>query len=137
MTILLTVAVAAQLCTLTQADLDALPQKTILTSTTWHTERMEFTGPLLADVLHSCKKRIRPRHLKVSALNDYSVLIPYADLPRWRPILASRINGKPFPVSKKGPLWVMYPVDQHKELQNLDTDTKLIWQVSKLEAVYK
>lgn len=137
MEIILTVAVAAQLCSFTLADLDALPQKSIVTTTTWNSQAAHFTGPRVSDVLHACKARIRPPQLRVVALNDYAVSIPYGDLTKWRPILASRINGKTFPVSQKGPLWVMYPVSDFPELQNLETDSKLIWQVTRIEAVYK
>ncbi len=137
MDILLTVVVAAQVCSFTLADLDALPQKSIVTATTWNLQAAHFTGPRINDVLHSCKKRIRPPQLRFVALNDYAVNIPYTDLKNWQPILASRINGKTFPVSQKGPLWVMYPVSDFPELQNLETDSKLIWQVTRIEAVYK
>ena len=37
------------------------------------------------------------------------------------------------PVRDKGPLWAVYPLDGHPELNNEGTHAKMIWQVRRLD----
>lgn len=109
----------------------ALPQETIITGTVW-TPRSRFDGPLLADVLKHVDAQPGPIHLR--ALNDYSISIPWSDMERYGIILAHSRNGLRMLPSNYGPLWLMYPRDDHVEaLSGPVASTRYIWQVVAVE----
>ena len=112
---------------LSEAQLLALPNHTITTATEW-TPRSRFDGPLLSDVL--ALARVRGKSIRLFALDDYSITIPWSDMDRYGIILAHSQNGERLSKRKFGPLFLMYPRDQYASA--LDTPTgaeKFIWQV--------
>jgi hypothetical protein len=110
-----------------QALLDALPQKTYATKTPWFKEPMQFTGPLLRDVLASVKAK--GTLLNALALNDYKVLIPMDDATKYDVIVATKMNGKAISVREKGPIFIMYPFDDVPDLKNGVFYSRSIWQL--------
>ena len=110
-----------------------LPQRSITTATIW-TPTARFTGPALADVL--AHVQASGETIRLSALNDYSVDVPWADLERYAPILAHSRDGRRMGVAKYGPLWLMYPRDQFPtELSGRVATTRFIWQVYTLKVI--
>jgi hypothetical protein len=71
----------------------------------------------------------RRTQLTAVALNDYTVAIPAEDADRYRVIVAIKRNGAYMPVRDKGPLWIVYPLDDSKELRTPETHAKMIWQL--------
>ncbi|MEE1657753.1 oxidoreductase [Microvirga sp. CF3062] len=71
------------------------------------------------------------KSLRASALNDYVAIIPMEDL-RFEPILATKVNGRVLTIRDKGPLWITYPRDQYKVLQDARYDARWVWQLNKL-----
>jgi len=70
------------------------------------------------------------RHqIELTALNDYSVRIPWSDLVQYDPILAYRRDQQPIGIRDKGPLILIYPFDRHARLQKQDYVNRTIWQV--------
>jgi hypothetical protein len=69
--------------------------------------------------------------LKASALNDYSAVIPLDDL-KFKPILATKVDGRMLTIRDKGPLWIAYPRDQYRVLQDARYDSRWVWQLNKL-----
>jgi hypothetical protein len=67
------------------------------------------------------------------ALNNYSALIPFEDIGRYNPLLALEMNGKRLRVRDKGPLWIVYPRDDHAELQGDRHNDRWVWQLMRLE----
>ncbi len=110
--------------------LDALPQKSFVTSTPWFKEPTKFTGPLLRDVLQALKAS--GTSIKATALNDYKISIPMQDALKYDVILARQVDGKTIGVREKGPLFVMYPFDSAAELKNLTYYSRSIWQLKAL-----
>lgn len=105
-----------------------LPQRQITTATIW-TPRARFTGPALADVL--AHVQAAGDVIQLTALNDYSVAVPWADLARYAPILAHSRDGQRMGVAKYGPLWLMYPRDDFPaELSGRLAASRFIWQVN-------
>ena len=47
-------------------------------------------------------------------------------------LLATTWKGKVMTVRDKGPIWVVYPVDQHAELADEMYSSRSIWQLTKL-----
>jgi hypothetical protein len=110
------------------AALRALPQKQVTTAMPWYDTRQTFSGPTLQAVLELAQAR--GERLRLIALNDYSVDIPLSDLVRYQPVLAHQLNGKALSVRDKGPLFLVYPFDQHPEIKNDVYYGRSIWQVA-------
>jgi hypothetical protein len=110
--------------------LDALPQKSFVTKTPWFKEPVKFTGPLLRDVLQALKAN--GKTINATALNDYKVAIPMADVLNYDVLLARQINGRVITVREKGPVFIIYPFDSFPELRNLTYYSRSIWQVKAL-----
>jgi hypothetical protein len=110
--------------------IDALPQKSFVTTTPWFKAPTKFTGPLLRDVLQALKAQ--GTNLKATALNDYKINIPMQDILKYDVILARQIDGKTISVRDKGPLFVIYPFDSAAELKSLTYYSRSIWQLKAL-----
>ncbi|MBP2299672.1 molybdopterin-dependent oxidoreductase [Azospirillum picis] len=115
----------------TLADLDALPQAEIRTSTPWHDGVKRFTGPSLAELLR--KVGATGSELAVTALNDYSVRLPASDAAESGPILATRIDGQPIAVRAKGPIFIIYPFDAKPQLRIETIYNRSVWQVKQID----
>lgn len=110
-----------------------LPQRHITTGTIW-TPRARFTGPALADVL--AHVQATGEVIQLTALNDYSVGVPWTDLARYAPILAHSRDGQRMGVAKYGPLWLMYPRDDFlTELSGRVAASRFIWQVNAIKVI--
>ena len=111
--------------------LNALPQRETVTSTPWHDGVMRFTGPMLRDLLAAVDSQ--GDELRVTALNDYSAEVPVADAMAYPVILAMTMNGDPLSIRDQGPLFIIYPFDEHPELLNEETIVRSVWQVNRIE----
>ncbi len=69
--------------------------------------------------------------MTASALNNYEVAIPLDDL-KYEPLIAMRADGQVLTLRDKGPLWIVYPRDDHKVLQAILYDTRWVWQLNRL-----
>ncbi len=115
---------------LTLDELDALPQVAITTSTIWTEGEVAFSGPSLSSVLDAAGQS--GTDLKMTALNDYSISMPVAEIGEQFPIVATSMNGQPISVRDKGPYWIVYPYDSAAEYQNETVYSRSIWQLSAL-----
>ena len=116
----------------TVADLEKLPVTRIVTTTPFLPGKVVFEGVLLRDLLKAAG--VTAAKLKMTALNDYTVDVPESDAERYDVIVAYKADGKYMRIRDKGPFWLIYPLDQHSELQNEQTATKMIWQMKAIEA---
>ena len=113
------------------AQLESLPQRSIVTETPWYSGPRRFTGPLLRDVLALAgAKGVKAR---LVALNDYRDEIPFDDVQRYDVVLARLLDGKSMSVREKGPLFVMYPFDSQPALRNAVYFSRCIWQLRSIE----
>ena len=72
--------------------------------------------------------------LTAIALNDYSAELPSEDARTWPVILAFSRDGKTLSVRDKGPLWIVYPRDDHAELQSEALAMgKWVWQLKAID----
>lgn len=115
------------------AMLERLPQTSYTTRTPWYVGPRRFTGPLLRDLLQAVGAQ--GQQLRVTALNDYRVDIPVDDARRWDVIVARLLDGKPMTVRDKGPLFVMYPFDDHGALRSPLYFSRCAWQLSAIEVM--
>jgi hypothetical protein len=74
---------------------------------------------------------VQGKSLRASALNNYVAVIPMEDL-RFEPVIAAKVDGRALTIRDKGPLWIAYPRDRHKVLQDARHDARWVWQLNKL-----
>jgi hypothetical protein len=115
----------------TVADLEKMPRTRVETTTPFLPGNTVFEGVLLRDLLKAAN--LTAATLKMVALNDYQVEVPAADAAQYDVIVATKVGGKYLRVRDKGPFWLIYPMDQHPELQNEATATKMIWQIKSID----
>lgn len=115
---------------LSREDLSALPQQTLVTSTSVTDGRATFEGFLLRDLLEAYNAR--GKMVVARALNDYKMEIPYSDFERFDVLGALSMDGETLGPRDKGPIWIVYPRDDHAELQDIRYDTRWVWQLVSL-----
>ncbi len=114
--------------------LDAFPQVKIRTENEFVDGLTEFTGPLARVVLKQTND-MGAEIVKLTAANQYEIEIPVSDFLNYDVILATRQNGKLFSRRDKGPIWVIYPMSDHAELRDSTYNSRLIWQLVRMEVM--
>jgi len=116
--------------TLTRADLEALPQHRLTTATTVTDGTPAFEGFLMRDLL--AQLGAEGEEVVAQALNDYRVTIPLSDFDDYDVIGALSMDGETLSPRDKGPIWIVYPRDDHRALQDIRYDTRWVWQLQSL-----
>ncbi|MEM1742261.1 MAG: molybdopterin-dependent oxidoreductase [Desulfurococcaceae archaeon] len=84
------------------ADLYTLGLKTIKTSfhcvTGWSIDEVEFTGPLLRNIIERAKPRESVKWIYVECLDNYSTIIPIDEALNDDAVIAIEMNGKPLEI---------------------------------------
>lgn len=111
--------------------LEALQQRETITSTPWYDGKSTFSGPLVSSLLEAVGATGDTAH--VTAINGYSADIPLSDFDAAPVILATHLDGDELTVRSKGPLFVIYPFDEHPELYNEAYFGRSVWQVVSIE----
>ncbi|SEM04324.1 molybdopterin-dependent oxidoreductase [Halomonas caseinilytica] len=110
-----------------RAMLDRLPSRTIVTRTPWQPGTGRFEGPLFSALLEAVGAN--GDEVRVRALNGFEADIPVSDFERYDVILAMRRNGEPMTIRNFGPLFVVYPFEEHPELMTEAIRFRSVWQV--------
>ena len=113
--------------------LEGLPQHSTVTRTPWFAQARRFTGPLLRDVLAAAGAQ--GTLLRLVALNDYQVDMPYDDAQRHDVIVARLLDDKPMAVRDLGPLFIIYPFDARPELRSAVYYSRSAWQLRTIEVL--
>ncbi|MBG6081364.1 hypothetical protein IWX58_003051 [Rubrivivax gelatinosus] len=111
--------------------LEHLPQTSFVTRTPWYSTPRKFTGPLLRDVLGAAAAR--GSTLRLVALNDYWVDMPFDDAARHDVIVARLLDDRPMAVRDRGPLFAIYPFDAKEELRTPVYFSRSAWQLRTIE----
>jgi len=117
---------------LTEEEFKAFPQVTVRTRTEFTEGVVAFVGPLVRDVMAALDVS-EATSLHMVAANDYAVDVPVSDVQQYDVILAMSASGKRLSFRDKGPLWLMYPLDDHAELQDALYNSLLIWKLTFIE----
>lgn len=120
----------AERITLYLDDLDAMEQVEFSTKTIWTDEEARFSGVAVSRLLEELGAE--GNTVRMSALNDYAVEMPIAELEEDAPIIATRMNGDPMPVRQKGPYWIIYPFDSSPAYRTEANYSRSVWQLIKL-----
>jgi len=110
--------------------LEALGMTKLRTSTAWTAGVSEFEGVLARDLLDAVAAE--GTTVAATALNDYTTSIPIEELRQYPVMLALKMDGQHLKAKDKGPVWIVYPRDQHEELQDSLTDKRWVWQLKRL-----
>jgi len=113
--------------------LAALPRTTFTTSTIWTEGEVRFAGVELRSLLD--RLGVTGGTLRITAINDYSVQIPAAEVVAGGALLADLRDGKPMSVRDKGPIWVVYPYDSSPDFRNEVIYSRSVWQVDRIEVL--
>lgn len=116
---------------LDRAMLKQLPEHVLHTSTSVTEGRHVFKGVLLRDLLE--RLGATGSVVIATALNDYTSEIPVSDFHTYDVMAALTMDGKALTPRDKGPLWIVYPRDDHEELQDIRYDYRWVWQLKHLE----
>ena len=111
--------------------LRGLPSVSLQTATAVTDGTPLFEGVLMRDLLTLVGAE--GQTVTATAINDYVIDIPMEDFERFDVVLAFRMDGERLLPSDKGPLWIVYPRDQHHELQDLRYDYRWVWQLHRLD----
>lgn len=103
------------------------------TSTIWTQGLQHFEGVPLDHLVDHLG--IAGTTLRATAINDYSVDIPFSDAVEGGPIIAYKLNGEEMSVRDKGPLWIVYPYDSKTEYQTEVVYSRSIWQLDRFEVI--
>lgn len=128
---ILTVTTPDRVESFTLEEILAMPQTIIVTKNDYVDEATTFQGPSLRYVLEELEVT-RDTTLKMVALNDFSVEVPAADAFEYDVILAVLLNGDTMSVRDKGPIWVIYPMDENPELHDDIYNGRLAWQLKNI-----
>jgi hypothetical protein len=113
-------------------ELMSMERHEIRTGTPWTDGTSTFEGVLLSEVLSRAGVR-DATDLVMSALNDYTMVVPASDAQRYNVLVAFRMDGKDLEVRDKGPFWIIYPRDSFSELQDERFDLRWVWQLNRIE----
>ncbi|WP_210483061.1 hypothetical protein [Microvirga antarctica] len=113
-----------------RAMLDAIGHRSLTTMTPATGRRHRFEGVSLKAVLD--RVGANGQEIRAVALNDFEAVIPVSDL-RFDPLVASTSDGEPLKMRDKGPLWIVYPRDDFKDLDDLRYDSRWVWQLYRLD----
>ena len=116
---------------LSEDDVIALAQATVNTENEFVDAMTAFEGPLGRDVL--ALVGAESGTVVLTAVNDYAVEVPYEDFMNYDVVFAMSADGERFSRRDKGPIWVVYPMSDHSELQDPVYNARLIWQLVKVE----
>lgn len=108
----------------------ALGLTEIRTTTAWTDGVQVFEGVLLRTVL----ERVGASGATMTgiAINDYVAPIPLEDVERYNVLLAALMNGEEMTVRDRGPLWIIYPREDHPELLDPQYNDRFVWQLREI-----
>ena len=113
-----------------RAMLDGLGSATLRTSTPWTEDVAEFWGVPVRAVLD--RVGARGTSVRAVAFNDYAIDIPISDFRDYPVLLAAEQDGRRLTARDKGPLWIVYPLDDMTDGRNRLIERKMVWQLVEL-----
>jgi len=107
-----------------------LPPHTLSTSTAVMDGVRRFDGVLMRDLLELVGAH--GTMVEAHAHNGYAVDIPVSDFYDFGVLVATHMDGEQLRLSGKGPLWIVYPRDVSRKLQDIRYDYRWVWQLNRL-----
>jgi hypothetical protein len=108
----------------------SLGKSVVETTTSWTDGEQRFEGVLARAVME--RVGASGTTLIATALNDFVAPVPMAEINKYDVLLATEMNGKQMEVSDKGPIWIVYPRNDHPELLDTKFNDRWVWQLREL-----
>lgn len=116
---------------LDEADMAALEQREIRTSTPWTEGVHTFSGPPIGALAALGPEGAR--RATFIALNSFLETLPVEDWTEHGAILAMKRNGARMDIREHGPYWVMFPIDSDPDTLNTQRyHARMVWQVKEV-----
>lgn len=115
---------------LSDTEIRAAAAGRIETETSWMDGVQVFEGALAADLL--AKAGVVGGTLTLSALDGYSVEMPYAALTAYPALLAYRLNGEALDPEGFGPYWLVFDYDEIPEADRERYAGYSVWALSRI-----
>jgi hypothetical protein len=106
--------------------LQDMPQETVTADFPKGGELVEFSGPLLADVLAAAGAE--GDLVTVQAMDGYAVEVPVAEMVEKGAVVALARDGKPLGIGSFGPTQIVFPRAERPELADMPDDW-WVWQI--------
>ncbi|QJQ97133.1 MULTISPECIES: oxidoreductase [Halomonadaceae] len=100
------------------------------THTPWLDGLRRYEGPLGRTLLDTLEAQ--GETLTIQALDGFSAEVPVSDFYDYDVILALTLDGEPMPIRDSGPIFILYPFDEHPELLNMTIRFRSVWQVANI-----
>ncbi|SDU35775.1 hypothetical protein [Stappia sp. ES.058] len=91
-----------------------------------------FQGVLLSDLVRMIGAG-EAEILVVRASDGYAADIPRKDWGSWPIVFATRADGAPLTLRKRGPARIIYPVDRYPELAGRTYIDRSVWLITEIE----
>ncbi|NIZ00648.1 hypothetical protein [Thalassospira lucentensis] len=117
--------------TVSMEKLMKMPATEFYTSTPWTSGVQKFRGVDFKLLLDSYD--ITADTIRISALNDYSVMVPASVLRNDGAILAYHLNDAEMSIREKGPFWLVFPFDRDVRFQTDTFWAYSVWQVKAID----
>ncbi len=111
--------------------IESLPAVTFSTHTVWDEELQTFTGVRLSELFEAAGAE--PASFIATGLDDYKFTVKGLEVWKYPIIVAYKHNGEYISVRKLGPLRIMFPFDDHAELDTEVNEASAVWQLLELE----
>lgn len=112
--------------------LESLEQHEITTHNPWFPGNNVYRGPL-GRALVEAVGADKSSRMRISSLNGFIAEIPVSDFIEYDVVFALQINGQMQRVRDRGPLFTIYPFDQHPHLNTEMHYHRSVWQVKSIE----
>ena len=109
-----------------------MAQTDVVTSNEFVDGKKHFKGPLMREVLAQFSG-VKSGKVWLTAANDYQVEVATSEFADYDVILALSMDGVALSKRDKGPIWVIYPMSDFAELRDPVYNSRLIWQLVKVE----
>lgn len=117
---------------MTESEVVAASTKSFQATTPWEKgEKVTYRGVLFRDVLKKAGVK-SPAMLKITALNGFVVDFPVEDAEKYDVILTTFMNNVRITPRNKGPLFIMYPMDDVPALKTGIYFNRSAWQIDKI-----
>lgn len=93
-------------------------------------EKRRVSGILGRDFLAYVKSK--GKSINILAHDGYTMKVPVSDLLTYDVILANRIDGNALSIRNGGPVWLIYPVSDHRELDDTIYESRSVWQIKQI-----
>ena len=114
-----------------RAMLEALGLESFHTETPWTKGLMTFEGVPAKSILAAVGAY--GSQAKVTALDDYSVVVPTSDFLEFPVMLAMKMNGEIMSMRSKGPLWLLYDFSANEHFSDPSFRDRMVWQIRTIQ----